>query len=134
MGGGGWGEGTVYRLLRNIETPVVAISGTSPTEGAPGTSVFINGTGFTGASKVTFPTGAATPIDFTVNSDSQINIIVPANGVTGVIGVTAPRGTTYSPTFFYVQPSVAATSPVQPARGEFSLGHRAVVPAEAGNP
>ena len=131
MGGGGWGEGTVYRLLRNIQTPVVAINHTSPTEGAPGTSVFINGTGFTGASEVTFPTGAVTPIEFTVNSDSQITIVVPANGVTGAIGVTAPRGTTYSSTLFYVQPGTAETSPVLAAPGEYSLGHRAVAAADA---
>jgi len=102
IAGGGWGTGTIYRLQLNPLTPVVAISGTSPASGPPGTNVTINGTGFTGTTQVTFPTGAATPIDFTVISDSQIGIVVPANGVTGAIGVSAPRGTTFSPTLFTV--------------------------------
>jgi uncharacterized repeat protein (TIGR03803 family) len=144
MGGGGWGAGTVYRLLRNAATPVIAIDGTSPTGGPPGTSVIINGTGFTGTTQVTFPTGAATPVDFIVDSDNQISIVVPANGVTGAIGVTAPRGTTYSPTLFYLQPTISsivtsgdtaiinAEVPVnaQTGPGENSFVHPATAPAK----
>jgi uncharacterized repeat protein (TIGR03803 family) len=115
IAGGGWGTGTIYRLQLNPLTPVVAITGTSPASGPPGTSVTINGIGFTGTSQVTFPTGAATPINFTVISDSQISIVVPSNGVTGAIGVTAPRGTTFSPTLFTV--TTSSGMPAAPAAG-----------------
>ncbi len=115
IAGGGWGTGTIYRLQLNPLTPVVAITGTSPASGPPGTSVIINGVGFTGTTQVTFPTGAATPINFTVISDSQISIVVPPNGVTGAIGVSAPRGTTFSPTLFTV--TTADGMPAAPAVG-----------------
>ena len=115
IAGGGWGAGTIYRLQLNPLTPVVAITGTSPASGPPGTSVTINGVGFTGTTQVTFPTGAATPINFSVISDTQIGIVVPGNGVTGAIGISAPRGTTFSPTLFTV--TTAGAMPAAPVVG-----------------
>jgi uncharacterized repeat protein (TIGR03803 family) len=112
INGGGWGAGTVYRLQRNPATRVLAISGVAPAGAPPGTPVTISGEGFTGASEVTFPTGAVTSIPFTVVSDGEIDITVPANGVSGAIGVTAPRGTTFSPVIFYLQPTITNLVPM----------------------
>lgn len=112
LDGGGWGAGTVYRLQRNPATPVVEISGVSPVGGPPGTTVVISGKGFTGTSQVTFPTGSnATPIPFTTVSDGEITIAVPVTGVSGAVGVTAPRGTTFSPVIFYLQPTITNLVP-----------------------
>src|SRR5262249_3889983 len=70
---------------------VTAISPTSgPTAG--GTSVTITGTGFTGATAVTF--GGTAAGSFTVNSDTQVTALGPAHAAGTVdIIVTAPGGT-----------------------------------------
>ena len=63
---------------------------TGPTTG--GTSVLISGTGFTGASAVTFGSTAAT--SFTVNSATQITATAPAHAAGAVdVRVTTPGGT-----------------------------------------
>jgi uncharacterized repeat protein (TIGR03803 family) len=111
--GGGYGDGTVYRVQRNAATPVLEISGIAPAGGPPGTTVVISGKGFTGASQVTFPTGRATPVPFTVQSDTEIEISVPTNGVSGAIGVTAPHGTTFSPVIFYLEPTISSLVPTR---------------------
>jgi len=63
----------------------------SPTSGPVGTQVTITGTGFTGASKVTF--GGVKATTYTVDSGTQITAIVPAGAVTGKIAVTTTGGT-----------------------------------------
>jgi hypothetical protein len=82
-------------------TPPTApsISGFSPASGPPGTSVSISGSGFAGATAVTFSGAAAA---YTVVSDTQITATVPAGATTGRIGVTAPGGSTTSATDFTV--------------------------------
>ncbi len=63
----------------------------SPTSGPVGTQVTITGTGFTGASKVTF--GGVKATTYTVDSGTQITAIVPPGAVTGKIAVTTTGGT-----------------------------------------
>lgn len=60
-----------------------------PIIGESGTSVVIYGSGFTGATAVTFNGVAAT--SFTVNSDTQITATVPVT-TTGGVRVTSPTG------------------------------------------
>ena len=68
---------------------VTSISPSSgPTTG--GTTVIINGTGFTGATKVLFGLASAT---FSVNSDIQITAIAPPGTGTVIISVMNPAGT-----------------------------------------
>jgi len=90
--------GTLKSNQKFRVTPVILSF--SPPNGAVGTSVTINGTSFTGASKVTFGGGkTAVPL---VGSDSQITATVPAGAVTGKIQVTTPGGRATSPTVFTV--------------------------------
>ena len=73
-----------------------------PTSGPVGTSVTINGTGFTGATAVSFGEAGAT---FSVASDVEITATVPADAETGSpapISVTTPGGTATSSADFSV--------------------------------
>lgn len=71
----------------------------SPPSGPVGTPVTITGSGFTGATKVTFGGKAST---FTVNNGGQISATVPTGAKTGKIVVTTPGGTATSTTSFTV--------------------------------
>src|SRR5262249_41730209 len=73
---------------------VPKITAFSPASGAPGSSVTITGTTFTGATAVKFYGLAAS---FTVNSNTQITATVPANATSGSITVTTPGGTATCP-------------------------------------
>jgi hypothetical protein len=73
--------------------PAVRVTSISPSAGpmAGGTTVTINGSGFTGATSVSFGATAVPPIP---GSDSQITALSPAHAVGPVdVTVTAPRGT-----------------------------------------
>ena len=86
------------------------ISSFSPASGTIGTAVTLTGSGFTGATKVTFNTAGS---QFTVTSDTQITATVPASASTGAIGVTTPGGTTASAKKFTVTPGLV----ISPATG-----------------
>jgi hypothetical protein len=92
------------------EPPPPEITSFSPTSGAPGTRVTINGSGFTGATVVKFNLTSAS---FTVDSDARITATVPNGATTGPISVTTPHGTAVSETNFVVPgtPTVDAFSP-----------------------
>jgi hypothetical protein len=88
--------------------PTPMISSFSPTSGPVGTSVTINGTGFTGATAVTF--GGVSAGTFSVNgAGTRITAIVPSGAVTGKITVTTPGGTATSATNFTVTGAAAPT-------------------------
>ena len=87
-------------VLRN--QPLLSINSFSPTSGPVGTSVVLTGTGFTGATAVTFH-GVAAP-GFVVNSATQLTVTVPVGATTGPITVTTPAATGISSTSFQVTP------------------------------
>lgn len=70
-------------LVTIAGTPVV--SSFSPSTGAPGTSVVISGSNFSGATAVTFNGVSAS---FTVNSPTQITATVPSGATNGPIQVS----------------------------------------------
>ncbi|MBJ6111485.1 IPT/TIG domain-containing protein [Hymenobacter sp. BT523] len=78
------------------------ITSFSPSAGQPGTVVVVTGTGFTGATQVTF-NGTVAPV-FTVNSATQITVTVPTGATTGPVAITATGGTGTSSFNFNVQP------------------------------
>ncbi|HEY6284086.1 MAG TPA: IPT/TIG domain-containing protein, partial [Ktedonobacteraceae bacterium] len=74
-------------------TPSPTVSKISPSSGpaAGGTSVIITGTGFTGATGVSF--GGTAARGFTVDSDTQITATSPAGSGMVTLTVTTPNGT-----------------------------------------
>ena len=86
-----------------------SISGFSPPSGPVGTSVTINGSGFTGATGVSFNGTSVGAGNFTVVSDAKITATVPQGATTGQISVTTPGGTGTSSTAFTVSPSPQPT-------------------------
>ncbi len=73
------------------------ISSFTPTSGPVGTQVTIAGSGFIGATKVTF--GGVKATSYTVDSGTQITATVPTGAKTGKIAVTTPGGTASKGTF-----------------------------------
>jgi hypothetical protein len=83
-----------------------AISSFTPGAGALGSYVAITGTGFSGATSVTFDGVAA---GYAVKSATLINASVPATG-TGAIAVTTASGTGTSSSSFTVTPSLSLST------------------------
>jgi subtilase family serine protease len=85
------------------------ITSFSPSAGPAGTTIAINGSGFTQASAVTI---GLTPVQsFTVDSDIKITAVA-GNGTTGTIRVTTPGGTGQSgTTFFSFAPIITSFTP-----------------------
>ena len=79
-----------------------SISGFSPGSGPVGTTVVITGVAFTGTTAVAF--GGIAAVTFTVDSDTQITVVVPAGATTGKIKVTTGGGSVSSSTNFTVTP------------------------------
>ncbi|GAB3849792.1 hypothetical protein GCM10028822_14150 [Hymenobacter terrigena] len=84
------------------------ITSFTPATGAVGSTVVITGTNFTAASQVTFA-GTSAPV-YSVNSATQITVVVPIGAVTGPIAVTTPLGTGTSATNFTIPAAPAITS------------------------
>jgi hypothetical protein len=87
-------SGTLTSNLTFKVLPV--ITSFTPASGAIGAKVTITGTGFGGATKVTFGGAAAA---YTVNSGTQITATLPAAAKTGNIAVTTPGGSASKGTF-----------------------------------
>jgi len=82
------------------DVPAPAVTGFLPASGTVGASVTLSGTGFSGATAVTFNGAAAT--SFSVASDAQIMASVPLGATSGAIAVTTPGGAATSATSFTV--------------------------------
>jgi hypothetical protein len=80
----------------------------SPLKGAPGITVIITGTAFTGATSVTFN---GIPASYTVTSATRITATVPAGATTGPIGVGTAFGTVTSAGTFTVAPRITGFVP-----------------------
>jgi hypothetical protein len=112
-----FGDGEAY-FLTVTPIPPPSITSIAPAAGTPagGTSVTINGSGFTGATAVQFGSGVPAT-KFTVTSANQVVATAPAHPAGPVdITVTTPRGTssiTSLDTFTYRagQPTLMSISP-----------------------
>ena len=89
-----------------MPAPTLVGFGFLPAAGAPDGSVILSGTGFAGATAVSFNGVAAT---FTVNADLQITAAVPAGARSGPVAVTTPAGTVRSAASFRVTPAPSRT-------------------------
>jgi hypothetical protein len=87
---------------------VPAITRFSPLKGAPGITVIITGTAFTGATSVTFNGTAAS---YTVTSATRITATVPEGATTGPIGVATAFGPVTSAGTFSVAPRIIGFVP-----------------------
>jgi hypothetical protein len=91
-GGGSATSSTSFLVIPDI-------TGFSPSSGPRATTVTINGSGFKGATKVTFGGVAAS---FTVVSANQVKATVPRKARSGRIAITTSGGTAQSSTSFTV--------------------------------
>ena len=89
------------------------ISGLSPALAPAGALVQITGSGFQGATSVSF---SRVPARFTVNSDRVITAVVPA-GASGHVQVLAPGGTATSRAAFTLGTPKVAITALSPAHG-----------------
>jgi len=99
--------------------PASSLTSFSPLFGAEGSTVTITGTGFTGATGVSFNGLAASA--FTVVNDTTITATVPVGSTSGAIAVAATGGTLTSTTGFLVTvgaaPTIASFSPTSALAG-----------------
>ncbi len=119
-GSNGWGElswafvnsyalegWTLSSSATDVVVGPVNVTSFTPATGPAGATVTINGTGFTGATSVTFN---GTSAAFTVTADTALSATVPAGATTGVIVVAAPLGTGTSAASFTVTGAPKATA------------------------
>ena len=104
--------------------PVPTFTSIAPASGVVpgGTSVIITGTGFTGATAVTFGGTAAT--SYTVNSPSQITATTPAHaaGVVNVVITTAGGTATGTGAYTYVVIPIPTFLTIAPVSGPIAGG------------
>ena len=105
--------GTVASATPYTVTFPPVLSSFTPATSAIGGTVVITGSAFTGTTAVTFNGVAAA---FTIVSDTQLSVTVPAGATSGKISVTNGDGTTAGAASFTVIPAPTVTS-FTPASG-----------------
>jgi IPT/TIG domain len=105
----------VFTAAPKGKDAAVEVTAFDPVEGAAGTLVVVQGTGFTGVQTVTFGGVEATGV--TQATDTELRVVVPDGARTGPITVTSPAGTGTSKRAFTVVPP-AGEEPAAPAGGE----------------
>jgi IPT/TIG domain len=104
----------VFTTAPKGKDAAVEVTAFDPVEGAAGTLVVVQGTGFTGVQTVTFGGVEATGV--TQATDTELRVVVPDGARTGPITVTSPAGTGTSTRAFTVLPP-AGEEPAAPAGG-----------------
>ena len=92
------GDGTSsVRFMVLASNPGIVITGIAPAQGITGATIRLTGTGFTGATLVTFSGSGANTVGsgFAVNAAGTelTGLVVPNGAATGVLNVTTPAGT-----------------------------------------
>ncbi|MDX2033404.1 MAG: proprotein convertase P-domain-containing protein [Blastocatellia bacterium] len=102
-------------------TPCPSVTALSPSAGQVGSTLLINGVGFTGVTAVRFNNNSVSAT-FTINSDTQITATVPTGATTGAITlVKTPCPNAASPVFT-VQPPPPTPISMTPSMQTISLG------------
>jgi len=116
-------DGVSYTLTvtRAAAAPVPTLTSLNPTSGPVGTTILVNGSGFTGVSNLTFN---GTPAPMTVFlSDTQLQTTVPAGATTGNVVVTAYGGNSNAVAFTVTTASTVTTAtPASIASTSATLG------------
>lgn len=93
---------------------VPAVSRFTPTASPVGKTITIEGSSFTGATKVAFTRatgGSVDAVTFSVIDDGRISVKVPTGAVTGPVSVTTAAGKGTSATNFSVTPKIKTFTP-----------------------
>jgi hypothetical protein len=110
------GTATSTATFTFLTTPAPTIGAFQPTQAYARQSVYITGTGFTGATDVSF--GGVPVLSFTINSATAITAIVGLRGATGDVVVTTPTGTATLKGFTFIPaPVVTSFKPVAATTG-----------------
>ncbi|MHB1461090.1 MAG: IPT/TIG domain-containing protein [Armatimonadota bacterium] len=107
------------RTLSDIEFTVVEgtkITSFTPTSGIAGQSVVITGLQFNVVTGVNFNSFPAQ--SYTIDSDTQITAVVPANATTGKIYLDIPHASKLSPATFTVLPTITSFTPASGKPGD----------------
>jgi len=114
--GGGGGGGSPANSVVAPATAPLAITGFAPTSGGGGAVVTVTGSGFNGLQAARL---GSTSASYTVASDGQLQLIVPAGAQSGRIELTASGRTVLSATDFTVSdaPQVVSVSPTAVSPG-----------------
>ena len=123
VGAGKSGNVTVYTSVGSsilagftYIAPVPTITSLSSNSATKGGYISIYGTGFTGATSVTF--GGVPASSFYVNSDTYLYAYV-GNGATGIVSVITPGGTaTYKGFIYATTPNITTFYPTTATRGD----------------
>jgi len=113
-----FGNGAVYSYdtvgnilsISRIDPGQVSVIGFSPSSGSAGTTVTINGTGFSTTASQNAVTFNGSSASVTSSTASQIVATVPSGAATGPITVTAPNGSATSANPFVVASVLSITS------------------------
>lgn len=90
----------------------------TPSSSPIGSSIVVAGTDFTGATRVVVNTTTAT--SYTINSPSQLTVVVPAGATSGPVRITTPAGTATSPGNLTIPaPTLLALNPAAGPIGAF---------------
>lgn len=92
----------------------------TPASGPVGTEVTIKGSGFSGATAVTF--NGAPASSFTIDSGAQIRAVVPAGATSGKLVVTTSVGSATSAASFTVTTSTVPPTPSTPTTYRVYVG------------
>lgn len=107
-----------------VVPPSISAGGFGPTQGPPGTTVTIKGSGFTGATAVRF--NGVDASSFTVDSPRQITAVVPADAYSGSISITAPGGTVTTRQLFTMTSEVDLVTCVTLGTAEVPAGTKPI--------
>jgi hypothetical protein len=101
-------DGRIFEISISSSTVTInaapSIADFAPTSGPVGTSVTLEGSGFTGPTDVAVNGTSVGPGAFTVDSDTQVTASVPSGASTGPISLATEGGTATSSTDFTVTP------------------------------